>query len=255
LGLGGGRSATASGAPAGGGGAFANTYSVLNDGVDDYVGGAYAPSEIGNGAVTVSMWFKSTVAPASLSGTASFFYWGNPTSGSVNSIYNYWTSADTLVSNVGTGGYTWTSAGIVADKWYHYCLTRAGGGYFNTGKVYLNAADAASFHTGNTTSNPSNSNLAHASNIIRFGLFAGVDFPFPGYVDEVSIWEEEKDDAGVEALWNEGVPTDLTGSSNLLSWWRMGDSDSGTGTTVTDVQEVSNLSLVNGAAFAEVVPS
>ena len=77
---------------------------------------------------------------------------------------------------------------------------------------------------------------------------------FDGNLDEFAIFDGDKTGI-VSTLYNDGVPADLTGLSGLEHWWRMGDNDGGTGTTVTDQAGDENATLQNGAAFQEDVPS
>ena len=75
------------------------------------------------------------------------------------------------------------------------------------------------------------------------GMNPGTNQTFRGKLDEVSIWTKALTTADVTAIYNSGTPTDLSthvSASNLLSWWRMGDNDGGTGTTVTDVQGIGD---------------
>ena len=79
------------------------------------------------------------------------------------------------------------------------------------------------------------------------GFNPGSNQTFRGRMDEVSIWSKALTDAEVTAIYNGGTPDDLSehsAASDLLSWWRMGDNDGGTGTTVTDVMGVGD-----GAAY------
>ena len=72
------------------------------------------------------------------------------------------------------------------------------------------------------------------------------------------MWDSDQT-ANLASIYNSGVPTDIgTNGLNLspLHWWRMGDNDSGTGTTITDQGSGSNdASLVNGPTFSTDVPS
>ena len=222
---------------------FDNTYSVLNDGVADYVGGC--DEQIGTGDVTISLWFKASAVTA----TKCVWWGGAVTSSNTNAITAYFSSTGNLLTQQPGGGNEGVS-GLSADTWYHYCLTRNGSAA--TGKIYVTAASAGSLATAADITGIG-ANLSASGRHIQFGRYRNGHFFLNGYTDEVSIWSEEKDVAGVAGLYNSGVPGDLTDSSNLLSWWRMGDGDSGT--TVTDVQGTANLSLENGSAFAEVVPS
>jgi len=72
------------------------------------------------------------------------------------------------------------------------------------------------------------------------GMNPGANQTFRGRMDEVSMWTKALTDADVTDIYNGGTPGDLSLSSSLLSWWRMGDNDGGTGTTVTDVQGVGD---------------
>ena len=59
-------------------------------------------------------------------------------------------------------------------------------------------------------------------------------------------------------IYNSGVPNDCTalGISGLANYWRMGDNDSGTGTTVTDQgSRGNNGTLVNAPTFETNVPT
>ena len=88
---------------------------------------------------------------------------------------------------------------------------------------------------------------------------------FPGLIDEVAIFGSALSDGGVSTgatasgdiatVYNSGVPGDIA-SLSPVSWWRMGDNDGGTGTTVTDQGSGSNNgTLTNGPTFSSTVPS
>jgi len=72
------------------------------------------------------------------------------------------------------------------------------------------------------------------------GMNPGTNQTFRGKLDEVSIWTKALTNAEVIDIYNGGAPGDLSLSSSLKSWWRMGDNDGGTGTTVTDVMGVGD---------------
>jgi hypothetical protein len=72
------------------------------------------------------------------------------------------------------------------------------------------------------------------------GMNPGQNSTFRGKLDEVSIWTKALTTANITDLYNSGTPTDISLSSSLKSWWRMGDNDGGTGTTVTDVMGVGD---------------
>jgi len=78
------------------------------------------------------------------------------------------------------------------------------------------------------------------------GFNPGSNQTFRGRLDEVSIWSKALTDADVTDIYNSGTPGDLSTSGSLLSWWRMGDNDGGTGTTVTDVMGVGDGDAYEG---------
>ena len=76
-----------------------------------------------------------------------------------------------------------------------------------------------------------------------------------GKLDEVSVFETELSSSDVTAIYNSGVPTSLT-SYSPAGWWRMGEDDGGTGSTITDQGSGGNDgTLTNGPTFSSDVPS
>jgi len=91
-------------------------------------------------------------------------------------------------------------------------------------------------------------------------------------IDEVAFFQSTLSDGGVTStgstatgdvsdIYNGGVPADLT-SYSPVGYWRMGDNDSGTGTTITDQGVDSNGdpsgndgTLANSPTFSSDVPS
>ena len=88
----------------------------------------------------------------------------------------------------------------------------------------------------------------------RFGVYATSTQPFGGELDEISLFDSDKS-ANIATIYNSGVPTDLT-SLSPVNWYRMGDNDGATGTTITDLGSGSNNgTLINGPTFTTNVPS
>jgi hypothetical protein len=78
---------------------------------------------------------------------------------------------------------------------------------------------------------------------------------FGGLIDEFAIFGSSLSHSDIGDIYNSGTPTDLTDYSPTL-WWRMGDNDGGTGTTITDQGSGgTNGTLVNGPTFSTTVPS
>ena len=121
------------------------------------------------------------------------------------------------------------------NDWVHIVVT-----VDNVGNptMYLDGSET----TLTTDSSPGTTNISNYSNTsdVRIGL--GKTGYADGYkIDDVSIWSTELTSTQVTNLYNSGSGTDLTGSSNLAGWWKMGDSNvvlvthSGTATVSVDV--------------------
>ena len=68
------------------------------------------------------------------------------------------------------------------------------------------------------------------------------------------MWNSDQS-SNISSIYNSGVPNDIS-SLSPLHWWRMGDNNSGTGTTITDQGSGSNDgTLTNGPTFSSDVPS
>ena len=81
----------------------------------------------------------------------------------------------------------------------------------------------------------------------------GTGTHFPGKIDEVAVWDSDQT-SNVSTIYNSGTPADLS-SLSPKSWWRMGDNDGGTGTTITDQGSDGNDgTLTNGPTFSTDVP-
>ena len=85
---------------------------------------------------------------------------------------------------------------------------------------------------------------------------------YAGNIDEISIWNTTLDADAITALYNSGVPIDLSSdsgsydnSSDLIHWWRMGDKD--TYPTIEDNVGSYDLTMTNMAEedIEEDVPS
>ena len=76
-----------------------------------------------------------------------------------------------------------------------------------------------------------------------------------GKIDEVGIWTSALSASDITAIYNSGVPDDISTYSPVLHY-RMGDNDAGTGTNITDQGSGGNNgTLNNGPTFSSDVPS
>ena len=81
---------------------------------------------------------------------------------------------------------------------------------------------------------------------------------YGGLVDEVALWSTDVS-ADIATIYNSGKPDDLSSSSVVstapVHWWRMGDNDNGTGTTISDQGSApADGTLTNGPTFSSDVP-
>jgi len=149
-------------------------------------------------------------------------------------------------------------ATLADGNWHHLAATydgsaaAAGLTWYLDGTPYVTGRSASVF--------PEYISLNDSGDEVRIGGWDGNSNTFIGYIDEVSIWNKELSGTDVTNIYNSGTPTDLSehaSVANLLSWWRMGDNNGGTGTTVTDVQGVGNGTLTSfqvGDGFNASVP-
>ena len=236
LGLGGGKASTSSGRPAGGGG-FSNSASVLLDGTDERM---VLDSEISlSGAFTVSFWIKP------LSGNEAFFMTGVAGTGA-GGFYLVWYGPaygnqlivrDTnLVINTGTDTLTGSS-------WSHIALIRDSS---NNVKAYINGVQRGPTDSSGATTTVDiqylGSNITSAGNSLH------------GNMDEVALWDSDQT-SNLAAIYNSGVPADLSGLSPT-HWWRMGDINGSSGTTIADQGSGGvDCELVNSPSYSTDVPS
>lgn len=267
LGLGGGKTGTISGRPAGGGGGFQpSTLSGNFDGTDDYVKIYDADGLTINGDVTISLWFRS----ASLPTNAAYDYMfglsgslpgqGQP-SGSDRAVGIRGTGSDAqIVCNTYGSGWNlpFTNTSIAVNTWYHVVAVFTSGSV----QVYLDGVDKGS-------KTVLTNNLDYDT-----GTFIGVmrysdANMFNGLIDEVAVLDSALSSTDVTTIYNSGTPADLA-TFDPVGWWRMGDgtgdTNDGGGTPAnTDVigtvanqgslGSSSNGTGTNGPTYSSTVPS
>ena len=211
-----------------------NNYSVSFDGTDDYAT-ATLGSQVFDGDFAISFWFNADTAPT---------YTSLIQSGS-NSSYNdgfriYRYSNTTLAFWKGQGGYSniFGDIGTTATgSWHHIVVTRSG----STSTFYLNGS---SIDTGTDSQ-------SYTSTAFQMSF---TTYPFDGLMDEVALWDSALSASNVTSIYNSGVPNDISALSPV-NWWRMGDNNGGTGTTITDQGSGGNNgTLTNGPTFSTNVP-
>ena len=168
------------------------------------------------------------------------------------------------VRHTNGGAYGYTPGSVVtlaADTWHHIATRWSTSSQTNSGSngydIWLNGtkitgSDATS--TGTMDSSPAQISATSGFTFAKRSNL-NVTYTYEGLIDEVAIWSSALSESNVTALYNSGVPSDLTDLSPT-HWYRMGDNDGSTGTTITDQGSGENdLTLTNGPAFSTDVPS
>ena len=253
LGLGGGKSATSSGAP--GGGAFTNEYSVDFDGVDDYIACVEGGSDVNPdlSVYALSCWFKAD----SLGSNPMIVNGFGQHSAAVYGGIGVYANGD-LFWNDGEAGSTFGSGLMSAGTWYNYLINYVATGYTdldgassNNGKgyrVYINGVRKDKTLTSTTW----DFNLMTTTPKFLVGREGERPawYRFNGLVDEVAIFGGSLSDADIAGIYNGGTPTGLTDYSPTL-WWRMGDGD--TFPTITDHGTGGNNGTMTNMTSGDIV--
>ena len=226
---------------------FSNSYSLSLDGANDYLD-CGTVSAINNATnFTVSMWVNFQTFVGNSSGYNILF--GAGTGGANRFLLNAVRNSSTLANrfevyfcDAGGASIVNTSAGLTTNTWYHMALYKSGADM----SFYINNTLMGS--RSNAPSTGSGANFAIGRGIYNGAYSANI------LADEVAVWDSDQS-SNKDSIYNSGVPNDIS-SLNPTHWWRMGDDDSGTGTTVTDQGSGGNDgTLTNGPTFSTTVPS
>lgn len=230
-----------------------NTYSVAFDGTNDYVvTGDKFDFMQQTMNFTVSAWIKfqnytqasnQYILHTTDSGSRiGFMLWFDNRSGQ-----NYLRSLISTSSSV--NAFAQKTGAISDNNWHHVAVTCAQGGSI---RLYVDGSELNSSSAPSTTTATAMQNFIFGGALNTSGQFV---LPFQGNIDEVGIFNTELSSSNITSIYNSGAPDDLS-SFNPVGWYRMGDNDSGTGTTITDQGSgSSNATLTNGPTFSTSVPS
>ena len=233
---------------------FTNAYSVDFDGTNDYM----ALSGLST-CYAFSCWIKpdSTITSSSglkgnLLGANSLQWFG----GLGGDLTGDFTNELITIRPYTQGGFAYTSSSdsIPSGSWTHIAIRwEASNSSTNPGNAGYDI-----FKNGIKVGNAAGSAAISSPLTFSTGLIGGRQtsaFFFNGKIDEVAFWDSSVSESDIATMYNSGVPGDLT-SLSPYGWWRMGDDDSGTGTTITDQGSGSNDgTLTNGPTFSTDVPS
>lgn len=237
---------------------FLNTYSLDFDGSNDHAITTTYPINMGDMAngytFSAWMWRENDPNLPSNGGTTNWF--GGPCASVANSSWSYPNLRWYLIDEYWNGHVykiiRWyhgstnfvsdTTTLIPAGAWSHLAATWDGS---STVTIYLNGSQLAQI---------TNASSLPTSQADMFMIGKG-QFLHKGKVDEVGYWNRGLSSSDITAIYNSGTPGDLT-SYSPVGWWRCGDDDGGTGTTVTDQGSGGHdMMVMNGATFSTDVPS
>lgn len=232
------------GSGGGGGASFSNTYSVAFDAVGDYATTASSVLNFYNTGGSISAWIKPSSVTATQ--TSPFTNRSIISKGDVYLGLNINEAGyPTLYFYDGTVREVVATTQVSTSSWMHVCAT-----WSTTGSaIYVNGTSEA------TSSNtPADVTSGQTGSIVYIGRTANASCDhFGGLIDELAVFNTELSSSNVSSIGSS--PTDLS-SLSPVNWWRMGDDDGGTGTTITDQGSGGNdASLVNGPTFSTDIPS
>jgi len=263
LGIGGGTSATISGAPAGG---FSEVYSCKFDDSDDELAVDGTLTALGAAtSFTISLWADSD--QASGAGHWTLFSCGTPVY-KADRIWWVWGNNKSYFTAGGPAG-TQKSASVTLShpsSTFHHMVAVRDGDYVT---LYVDGGTAA----GGSQCAPvdfsavSMPQSAYADDVL-IGRYNAGQYTFNGNIDEVAVWDSALSAGTIADIYNSGVPTDLS-SLSPVAWWRMGDSagdtedgggavtDGGTVGTVKNAADpgVNDATGNNGTIYEAYVPS
>lgn len=227
---------------------YPNTYSVDFDGSDDFIATGSTFQSTFQSNHSISFWAKFDIVGGNevLAGqlSTSRYYFQSPPSGGNLVRLVFYTGTGTNITNSGTIN--------PGTDWFHCVGTIEQDGSNVTTKLYINGA------LDNTAS--ASGSLSDYTSSIDYEIGkrhrpGSTELNFAGLIDEFAIIPSALSASDVSTIYNNGVPDDLS-SYSPVSWWRMGDNDGGTGTTITDQGSGGNDgTLTNGPTFSTDVPS
>ena len=257
LGLGGGKSATSSGRASGGAGVFANVRAVNFDGTDDYMKCDNNFASLFRSSFSVSFWIKfndttgTQIVLSSSNATAAdriqFFHTGS-------ALLTFYEANNVSTVARNAGSQTWTN-------WNHIAATYEQSGSSCADVLYVNGSSVA--NGSKTLDMSAYATTGTAPNFLAWGaraLATSVGLYSNVKLDEMAFFGSALSADDVSTIYGEGVPDSLSAFSPA-HWWRMGDINGGSGTTIADQGSGSGSppSVVDGelinATYTTDVPS
>jgi len=220
-----------------------NRYSTSYDGTDDYADCGDVTTLNSASAFTFSVWVKF---PNTTDVAHCMSKYLNATNRMHIAI-----ASNILYFNLSNGGSQYGQVAFTNTDWCHIAMVYDGSlsGNSNRLKAYINNVQQSLTFTGTiqaTTVNLTGQPLRFWNQGSTYGA---------ALCDEYALFNSALTTGQLTTIYNGGTPTDLT-SLNPVGWWRMGDNDGGTGTTITDQGSGGNdATLTNGPTFSTDVPT
>lgn len=197
---------------------YFSSKSLLFDGVDEYVGvGDFSALFAKANAWSISCWFKTTGDGSDNA------LWGNRTGlqgiefevRDPQNQFELQVRANGLTERMRIRGGT----GLLDNAWHHAVTTYTGStGAASEFTIYLDGVSLTPTVVNDTIGA---SDFAQSSGMSIGARRVGLEWF--GNIDEVSFHNIALSLAQVQAIYNSGNPTDLTGSPGIVNWWKMGE--------------------------------
>ncbi len=146
------------------------------------------------------------------------------------------------------GGDDGGGGSIEIGIWYNIILTIRNVADTYTAFLFLNGLQIATWPAGTDQ----NTDVDWMIGCARWNDNVSDSYPFEGNIDEVTFWNSAFSNTDVTNLYNSGTPNNPNNhsqASNLLHWYRMGDTGD-TFPTVTDRKGAANGTCTNMAGAA-----
>jgi len=232
-----------------------NNYSIDLDGTNDYISTTSASLDV----YAASFWVKPDSTINSSSG-AQVLFSSSTNRFALGNVTSYLASNESIGIAYSTGAFGTGNVSIPNSSWTNIFIAWKTSSQTNSGSAgydfWVNGVlqtTAMGAHSGGTQP----TSPLTASNI-NIGRRSDGQMYYAGLVDEVALWSTDVS-GDIATIYNSGKPDDLSSSSVVstapINWYRMGDNDSGTGTTITDQGSLpANGALTNGPTFSTDVP-
>ena len=226
-----------------GGPRFGDPFSMDFDGTDEYLQTVSTFNTLDNETQwTLSFWIKpNTLVSEPLfrltTGTGTFFAYVRNT-GVIDTSYPNGSS------------FTRSTTQLQVGDWNHVCIRLfPTGNRYSKFQIWVNGVegDTSNYFGANDFGTSLGKLYVGWNNSTGYGELNVDELAvFIGDVSPLDIYNQ-----------NNGIPGDLNEFSTTPSnWWRMGDNNDGTGTTITDQGSNGNdITLINGATFVTDVPT